>query len=276
MRFKPPPSETSAAAIERTSDGIDGRAATATRASDESERHRMRRWHRWLFGLSGLVAALACIDSPVLLPYPLFVACALFGWRLPRMRPWLRLLIATLLATCVLETGAWAHNFIRDAAKPALFHPQLFADLLIGVGLYLGWWLAWWWRFRRDRYSVGEVFWITAAYGVLIEQQGAIFLQGIATMPLGLALWAFVALAYGSTMALAYALAGGPEVFAPLAPVSSARANRRFAMRVAKYLLPWLGLFVASIALIVLWNWPIEALDLLPPKRLPMRDHPFW
>lgn len=230
--------------------------------------------NRWLLGLSGILVGLACIDSPVLLPYPLFVACALFDWRLPNMRPWLRLLIATLLATCVLETGAWAHNFIRDAAAPALFHPQLFADLLIGVGLYFGWWLAWWWRFRRDRYSVAEVFWITAAYGVLIEQKGAIFLQGLATMPLGLALWAFVALSYGSTMALAYVLAGGPDVFAPLAPAP--REGRRLALRLAKYLLPWLGLFVASVLLIVLWNLPIEAFDLLPPKRLPMREYPFW
>ncbi len=227
------------------------------------------------------MVALACIDSPVLLPYPLFVACVLFDWRLfgralPRMRPWLRLLIATLLATCVLETGAWAHNFIRDASASALFHPQLFADLLIAVGFYLGWWLTWWWRLRRDRYSVAEVFWITAIYGVLIEQQGAIFLQGLATMPLGFALWVFVALAYGSTMALAYVLAGGPEIFAPLAPVSSAQTNRRIATRLAKYLLPWLGLFVASVALIVLWNWPIEAMHLLPPKRFPMREHPFW
>lgn len=93
-------------------------------------------------------------------------------------------------------------------------------------------------------------------------------------MPLGFALWAFVALAYGSTMALAYVLAGGVEVFAPLAP--DTHEGRRSSVRIEKYLLPWLGLFIASVALIVLWNWPIEALDLLPPKRFPMREHPFW
>lgn len=241
----------------------------------------MSRRGRWLFGLSGLAVALACLDSPVLLPYPLFVASALFGWqpfdaRSPKTRPWLRLLIATLLATGVLETAAWAHNFLRDAAEPALFHPQLFADLLIAVGFYLGWWLTWRWRLRRDRYSVAEVFWITATYGVLIEQRGAIFLQGLATLPLGLALWAFVALSYGSTMALAYVWTGGPDAFAPLARASNPRDARPRVARLAKYLLPWLGLFVASVALIVLWNWPLEALDLLPPKRLPMRAHPFW
>lgn len=274
MPLEPPHSQAPVAAIERTADSIDGRAAAATRASDASGQRRMRRRDRWLFGLSGLVVALACIDSPVLLPYPLFVVCALFGCRLPRMRPWLRLLIATLLATCILETGAWAHNVIRDAAKPALFHPQLFADLLIAAGFYLGWWLTWWWRLRRDRYFIAEVFWITAIYGVLIEQQGAIFLQGLATMPLGVVLWVFVALPYGSTMALAYVLAGGADAFAPPAP--PAHEGRRPSARIAKYLLPWLGLFIASVALIVVWNWPIEALDLLPPKRFPMREHPFW
>lgn len=35
-----------------------------------------------------------------------------------------RLPIATLAACLVLEPGAWAHNVIRDAAEPALFHPQ--------------------------------------------------------------------------------------------------------------------------------------------------------
>lgn len=256
--------------------GDAARNAVAVYARPARARRGMSGWKRWAFGLSGLLVGLACIDSPVLLPYPLFVACALFGWRLPRMRPWLRLLIATLLATGVLETGAWAHNYIRDAAAPALFHPQLFADLLIATGFYLGWWLTWWWRFRRDRYSVAEVFGITAIYGVLIEQRGAIFLQGLATMPLGLALWAFVALAYGSTMALAYALAGSADAFASLAPAREGRPRRPRTARIAKYLLPWLGLFAASTALIVLWNLPIEALDLLPPKRLPMRAHPFW
>lgn len=53
----------------------------------------------------------------------------------------------------MLEPGAWTHNFIRDAAEPALFHPQLLPDLLMAAGFHAGWWLAWWWLLRRWRMS---------------------------------------------------------------------------------------------------------------------------
>lgn len=96
-----------------------------------------------------------------------------------------RLLIATLAACLVLETGAWAHNFIRDAAEPALFHPQLLPDLLMAAGFHAGWWLAWWWLLRRWRYTTGEIFAIAAPHGVCVEQQGRIFLLGLRTLPTG-------------------------------------------------------------------------------------------
>jgi len=95
-----------------------------------------------LFALSGALVLLACLDSPVLLPYPLLVLAVLRGWRLPRIGgAGTSLLLSTLLASLVLETGTWAHNYLRDAPEPALFHPQLIPDLIIAIGVYASWWL---------------------------------------------------------------------------------------------------------------------------------------
>lgn len=112
------------------------------------------RWRRHPFALSGPATLAASIGAPVLLPYPPPVSSLRRGWRLPAGIPdGRRLLIATLAACLVLEPGAWAHNFIRDAAEPALFHPQLLPDLLMAAGFHAGWWLAWWWLLRRWRMS---------------------------------------------------------------------------------------------------------------------------
>lgn len=218
---------------------------------------------RWWFAASGLLILAACVEAPVLLPYPLWVAARWFDWRLPERLPFgRRLAIATLGACLVLEVGAWAHNFLRDAPDPALFHPQLLPDLLIAVGFYAGWWLAWWRLLRRWRFSIAEVFAVAATYGVFIEQQGQVFLLGLRTLPTGLVLWAFVALAYGATMALACTWAGPP----PAAPADRPR----------KYAYAWIAMFVCSIGLLFLWNLPLQAFDLIPPERLPMRAHPLW
>lgn len=226
----------------------------------------VHRWRRHLFALSGLATLAASIGAPVLLPYPLLVASLRWGWRLPAGIPdGRRLLIATLAACLVLETGAWAHNFIRDAADPALFHPQLLPDLLMAAGFYAGWWLAWWWLLRRWRFTTGEVFTIAALYGVFIEQQGRIFLLGLQTLPTGALLWLFVALAYGSTMALAHVWAGGQTA------ENAARPHGRW-----KYPAALAAMCVGSVGLMILWNLPLSWLDAIPPERLPMRSHPFW
>lgn len=236
-------------------------ATPPTPVADADAVGRGRAW--WI---AAVVGTLASLGAPVLAPFPLLVLSRLRGWRLPeRLSPASRLLLATVVAGLLLETGAWAHNLMRATPEPALFHPQLFADLLIGFGFYLGWWLAWWLLARRFRFTVREVFVVTALYGVLIEQQGRVFLAGLSTLPAGVLLWLFVALAYGSTMALAWTWAGDPWPPKPGAP-----RRRR------KYPLAWIALFAGSTLLTILWNLPIEALHLLPPKRLPMAEHPFW
>ena len=223
----------------------------------------MSRTRTLLFALSGALVMPACLDSPVLLPYPLLVLAVLRGWHLPRIGgAGTSLLLSTLLATFVLETGAWAHNYLRDASKPALFHPQLIPDLIIAIGVYASWWLTWWWALHRYRFTTLQVFLTAGLYGVLIEQQGNIFVAGLSTMPTGLLLWAFVALAYGSTMALATFLV----------------RDRFDAQRDGRWKLPltWLLLFAMTFATSIVWGLVLKATDAIPPKKLPMREHPFW
>ena len=222
----------------------------------------MSRTRTMLFALSGVLVLLACPKSPVLLPYPLLVLAVLRGWRLPHIGgAGLSLLLSTLLATLVLETGAWADNFLRDAPEPALFHPQLVPDLMIAVGVYAAWWLSWWWMLRRYCFTTAQVFMTTGLYGVLIEQQGKIFVAGLLAMPTGLLLWAFVALAYGSTMALATFLV----------------RDRFDAQRDSRWKLPltWLLLFVMTFSTSFVWGLVLQATDAIPPKQLPMSAHPF-
>ncbi len=146
----------------------------------------MSRTWKILFAFSGVLVLLACINSPVLLPYPLLVLAYLRGWRLPVSGvPWQRL----LLCTFVLEITAWLDNYLRNDPSPALLHPQLIPDLIYSVGVYAAWWLTWWWVLRRYRFTTLQVFLTTGLYGVILEQQGKIFLAGLAAMPAGLLLW---------------------------------------------------------------------------------------
>jgi hypothetical protein len=222
--------------------------------------------HAWQIAFvgSGALVLLASINSPVLLPYPLFVLAYLRGWRLPiKGVPALRLLISVLLSTFVLEFGAWLDNFMRNNPEPALFHPQLIPDLIIGVGVYSAWWLTWWLALRRYQFTVRQVFITTGLYGVLIEQQGKVFIAGLQALPLGLLFWLFVFTAYGSTMALAYFLVH--ESF-------TAQQDRWH-----KYLLAWCTLFLLTVVSTLIWSLLIEqTLNLIPPKKLPMQNHPFW
>ena len=217
----------------------------------------------FLFAFSGILVLLASIVSPVLLPYPLFVLAYLRGWRLPRFgSPPVRLLLSTLICTAILEIGAWLDNFIQNAPEPALLHPQLIPDLIMSVGVYSAWGLAWWLMLRRYHFTTQQVFTVTGLYGVLIEQQGSVFLAGLGSLPWGVLLWLFVAVAYGSTMGLAFFLAR--DGFA------AARDTW------VKYPLAWAALLVLTLLTSILWGVVLRLLDVLPPEKLPMRDYPLW
>lgn len=164
-------------------------------------------------GLSALLPFPGLLAAPhdTLLPiYTLFVAAvflrrpleaAAARIRLPRGLAFGLLVLASGLLT---ETLAWLSNYLAQAPEPALFHPQLAYDLLLSPVVYGGWALAWPLLMRRWRFTLAEVFTIQGLYGIVLEQDGAILRQGLAAMPWGMLLWAYVFLVYGAAIGLAY------------------------------------------------------------------------
>lgn len=216
-----------------------------------------------LFAISGVVVLMGSFDSPVLLPYPLFVLAYFRGWHLPmKGTPAMRLLVSTLICTLTLEFSAWLNEYIKNTPQPALFHPQLIPDLIMGLGLYTGWWLTWWLILRRYHFTASQVFITTGLYGFLIEQQGKVFLAGLQSLPVGTILWLFVFTVYGATMALAFWLVR--EDFTA--------TNDHW----TKYIFAWLGLFFFSILTSLIWGAILQVLHFTPLKKLPIRDYPLW
>ncbi|HEY3857838.1 MAG TPA: hypothetical protein VGO67_25925 [Verrucomicrobiae bacterium] len=223
----------------------------------------MSRAWKILFAFSGVLVLLGALNSPALLPYPLFVLAYLCDWRLPLIKsPAVRLLLSTMLCTFMLECCAWLNEYVKNTAQPALFHPQLIPDLLLSIGVYAAWWLTWWLALRFYRFTTRQVFFTTGLYGVLIEQQGKIFIAGLQTMPKGAVLWLFIFVVYGSTMALAFFLVRDSFV-----------ASRDHWI---KFPLAWIALFIFTFATSIIWGFGIGALHIILPKKLPLRTHPFW
>lgn len=223
----------------------------------------MARIWKLIFAISGVLLLLGSFSSPALLPYPLFTLAYFRRWHLPRKgSPAVQLLFSTFICTLILEFSAWLNEYVKKVPQPALFHPQLIPDLLISTGLYAAWWLTWWLALRRYRFTTAQVFITTGLYGVVIEQQGTIFWTGLQTLPAGAALWLFVFVVYGSTMALAFWLVR-----------DSFTATRDHWL---KYVLSWMELFALSYLTSIVWGVVLQAVNIIPPRKLPIQDYPLW
>ena len=112
-----------------------------------------------------------------------------------------------LVTGCLTEVLAWTSNYLKAAEIPALFHPQLGVDLLIGIGFYGGWAAAWGMALRWYRFKLWEVFVITGVQGIFLEQLGAVFLAMVRAWSsnplLALLFGAYVFTVHGSIAGLA-------------------------------------------------------------------------
>jgi len=165
-----------------------------------------RKW-KILLALSGLIALLFSLSPNPLTMYPLFVLAYFFRDRLTlksEKQRYLYFVIAIMLSSLLLEILAWLSNYVEANPEPILFHPQLIPDLLIAVGFYSAWAITWTIALRRYNFTLPSLFITHGLYGVFIEQQGAVFIAGLSTFPVGIIFWLYVFLAYGSTMGLAY------------------------------------------------------------------------
>jgi hypothetical protein len=117
------------------------------------------------------------------------------------------LLLCFLISGALTEAIAWANSYLKADKTPALFHPQLGVDLLIGIGFYGGWAVAWWIALRWFRFKLWEVFVITGLQGIFLEQLGAVFMAMVrawtSNLFLALLLGAYVFTVHGSIAGLA-------------------------------------------------------------------------
>lgn len=231
---------------------------------------RQRRW-QWLFAASGLLPVLLLLVDPpdtMLLIYSIFVA----GWfgrrrlaqivRRLRLPAWMLALAATLLVGGLTESLAWAGSYLAHDPNPALLHPQLAYDLLFSPGIYAAWALAWMAAGRRYVYGLGHVFVLQGVYGVFVEQQGAVFIQGLRALPLGLVFWLYVFVVYGSAMGLAVLL---------WPPGLLATGRCRGWLRIPAVL----ALNIALTAVTALaWGGLLHPLPIPEPR--PIWEAPFW
>jgi hypothetical protein len=226
-----------------------------------------RRSRRWLFALSGAFALLALFGSPpdpTPLIYVAFVALWLLrpALMLPPANPRpARFAVALVAAGLALEMLAWLSNFLKCSPQPAMMHPQLAPDLLLGLAFYGAWAAAWLLLLRRYSFTPAQMFVTQGIFGVLVEQQGGIFIAGLATMPLGLLLWLYVFAVYGSGAGIAALVAGVPG--------PGARGGRwRF---------PLALLLIAVIAwpTLLAWSGLAQGVGLLP-AHAPICERPLW
>ena len=228
---------------------------------------------RLILGASALLPLPGLIAAPhdTMLPiYTLFVAAiflrrelekAATRVRLPR---WLAFGGLILACGVLAETLAWTGSFLAGDPEPALLHPQLAYDLLLSPVVYGGWALGWSILMRRWSFSLAEVFVLQGLYGILLEQQGAVLRQGWAAMPLGIILWVYVFMVYGSAIGLAYL---------PFASSYAAEARPR----------GWLRLPIAFVVLLIMtavssfgWGMALQVLGITVPDPRPILEAPLW
>jgi hypothetical protein len=220
---------------------------------------RMRPWALAVSGATPILGLFATPPSPTLLIYSLFAVDIFRG---PRRRGPITFWLSVLAAGAITETLSWVDNFLKCNPAPGLMHPQLVPDLIHGIGFYSTWALAWLWLLGRYQFTLPQVFVTQGLYGVIIEQQGRILLAGLMAMPVGLVLWIYVFLVYGSTIGIAY------NRYRPGRQPESAGGWR-------KYPIALLALLVAIVPGAATWTLLISALG-LNPLPAPICERPLW
>jgi hypothetical protein len=147
-------------------------------------------WNRAFLAASGLIPLLSLLrhQPDALLIYSVFVVACLFRRQLAGLAdhlpgpPAIYLILFFIVSGDLAETFAWMDNYSKATAEPPLLHPQLIPDLILGIGLYTGWALAWLIVFRWYCFSLSEAFLVTGFQAIFFEQLGGVFLRMIAVL----------------------------------------------------------------------------------------------
>ena len=226
-----------------------------------------------LLGLSGFIPLLALGDSPpdpVLLTYSIFVL-AFFLQRpliflvhvIPLPASFKFVLLITAVSLVSLEFFSWWSEYLRCRENPGLLHPQLIPDLILGIGFYTASALAWLGILRTFKFSLLQVFITQGFYGLAIEGEGAVFLQGLTAMPLGLFLWLYVFLVYAAPGGISY-------LFIGIELNQGLNRNHWF-----KYPVTLILLYISTFIVTFIWGAVVQGLQLIPEPR-PICEYPFW
>ena len=231
---------------------------------------------RWFLLLSGLIPVLALLASPpqtMLLVYTLFVVAVLLRKPIQavaaplRSRAMLALGLGVLLSGLTGEVLAWANNYLARAEKPILFHPQLIPDLIMGVGFYGGWAVAWMIVIRYFRFSFREVFCTTGLMGIAVENSLTVLKMILASLlanPLyALMLGLYVFATYGSMASI------------PFVVLEGSLDRPRQGSHWIKYPLAMALMASSAYLLTILAHLIAQPLGLIPAKRS-IVDHPFF
>ena len=224
-----------------------------------------------LFALSGLIPLLALFGKPtdpLLLPYSLFVILYFFKNRIDPLKrisipSGLKLALLIIIIGLGVETLAWANNYFARRENPILFHPQLVYDLLIGLAMYGGWAVGWNLILKKFRFSLKELFLLQGFFGIMIEQQGQIFIKGLTAMPVGLLMWIYVFLSYAPIMGLSYLF------------VEKQFSNTNKSNSFLKYFVAIFLLVTINISFFLIWGLILNKLGIVPKPR-PIWTNPFW
>ena len=228
---------------------------------------------RILFIASGVIPFLSLCGAPpdtMLLIYSVFVIAWVVRGRAqapgsgPRQRVSLRYLLSMVLVGFLTEIFAWTSNYLGRAEEPALLHPQLLYDLVLSPGIYAAWAVGWILLTKRWRFSVAETFLLQGVYGVFVEQQGAILLQGLRALPLGVVLWLYVFVVYGSAAGIAYL-----PYENDLHTSGSKASNWKYPAALAVQ-------FLATGVVAIGWTLLLAALGVSIPDPKPIWQAPLW
>lgn len=216
-----------------------------------------------------LISLFSIPQDPLLLIYTAFVGVFIikkyfFKKELEIQNSSLKLALLIFVIGMITEALAWANNYYARRPEPALFHPQLFYDLLIGISQYGAWAIIWTFLIKRFNYSLIEIFALQGIYGVLLEQKGAVFIQGLMSMPVGIIFWAYVFVVYGSIPALAFVLANYKK--------NEELQNKN---KFKKYLLTLVCLLLFSTISMIAWGLLLNALKIIPSPQ-PIWLRPLW
>lgn len=176
------------------------------------------------------------------------------------MKKYVRFIIGSIVIGLVFECIFWTIHYLNKTPNPPLLHPQFIPDLLLAIGFYGSFGLVWSFLLKRFHYSCKEVFVLQGLFGVFLEQKGAVFVQGLATFPIGTLLWLFVFLVYGSLIAIPF------QIAKPTVSMNKSSILKRG-------IIAWVGLCIASFLLFGVWRTIL--MNVLPEPKF-VGDFPLW